>query len=76
MSRQSRIAAGIIRMGDLLVVDRDGLGMDIHRTADKEKLTFFTQGGELGLLEHLQEKYPEAQNVARGLQHEYAKSDR
>lgn len=47
-------------MGDLLLRDREALGLDIFRKTRKgpQKLSFFTQGGELGLMEWLADKYP------------------
>ena len=46
-------------LGDLTVKDRGDLGLDLHnRMQGNEKLCFLTQGGELGLLDWLREKYP------------------
>jgi len=47
-------------MGDLEIHDREDLGLDIFRKTrgGPEKLSFFNQGGELGLMEWLAKKYP------------------
>jgi len=56
--------------GDLTVKDRGDLGVDFHqRTAGDKKLMFLTQGGELGMLDWLQKKYPQGKlstNVLAG----------
>lgn len=56
--------------GDLTVRDRESLGVDFHnRMAGDKKVMFLTQGGELGLLDHLREKYPQgrqSENVVLG----------
>jgi hypothetical protein len=50
--------------GDLTVKDRGDLGVDFHqRTANDKKLMFLTQGGELGMLDWLKQKYPEGRET-------------
>jgi len=55
-------AADKLPMGDLEIVDRQGLGLDITDRWDGRKLAFLTQGGELGLMEWLAKKYPKGRN--------------
>jgi hypothetical protein len=46
-------------LGDLTAKDRGDLGFDLHNRATGEKVSFFTQGGELGLMDWLSAKYPQ-----------------
>lgn len=49
---------GRFPIGDLDVVNRGNCGLDFYNRFSGEKKTFLTVGGELRLLEYLQEKYP------------------
>ena len=54
---QKAAALAPLDMGDLRIHDREQLGLDIEHKGHG-KLSFFTQGGELGLMEWLADKYP------------------
>jgi len=56
-----------LNCGDLVIRDRDDLGIDIHDRMAGTKLAFLTQGGELGLMEYLRSKYPEGRDSSNVL---------
>ena len=61
-------------LGDLYVLDTGALGLEVRdRSNDKLKI-FLNQGGELALMEWLQEKYPEGRKT-EGVAKTFANSD-